>query len=64
MALVTRGKSRFVFELNGILGRFEFISTQFMYSELDNNLGKIVSLSKLSKGEILEVLEFINGMWK
>ncbi|MEK6949079.1 MAG: PIN domain-containing protein [Nanoarchaeota archaeon] len=60
-ALVTSGKSRFVFELNDILDKFEFISTQYMYSELNNNLDKIISLSKLSKGEILEVLEFIKG---
>src|SRR3989338_2955955 len=58
-ALVARGKSRFVFELNDILCKFEFISTQYMYSELPNNLDKIVSLSKLPKGEILEVIEFI-----
>ena len=58
-ALVTTGKSRFVFELNKIFAKFEFISTQYMYSELDNNLGKIVSLSKLPKEDISVVLEFI-----
>lgn len=60
-ALATRGKTRFVFEINSILDKFEFISTEYMYSELDNNLGKITSLSKLSKGEILEILGFIKG---
>jgi len=60
-ALVTRGKSRFVFELNDILDKFEFISTQYMYSEMDNNLDRLTSISKLSKEEILEVLEFIKG---
>ena len=60
-ALVARGKSRFVFELNDILGKFEFISTQYMYSELDNNLGKLISLSKLPKEDILKVLEFIKS---
>ena len=52
-ALVTSGKSRFVFELNNILGKFEFISIQYMYLELDNNLDRIVSLSKLPKEQIL-----------
>ena len=60
-ALVTRGNSRFVFELNDVFEKFEFISTQYMYSELANNLDKITSLSKLSKGEISEVLEFIKS---
>jgi predicted nucleic acid-binding protein len=60
-ALVTNGKSRFIFELNDILGKFEFISTQYMYSELDDNLGKLTSLSKLSKEDILKVLEFIKS---
>lgn len=58
-ALVTRGKSRFVFELNDILGKFEFISTQYMYSELSDNLDRISLLSKLPKEEISKVLEFI-----
>ena len=60
-ALLTKGKSRLVFELNNILNRFEFISTQYMYSELDNNLDRIVSLSKLSVEEISLILEFIKG---
>ena len=58
-ALVTRGKSRLVFELNDIFHKFEFISTQYIYSELDDNLDRIASLSKLSEEEISEVLEFI-----
>lgn len=58
-SLITRGNSRFVFELNDIVGKFEFISTQYMYSELDDNLDRIASLSKLSEAEILEVLGFI-----
>jgi len=58
-SLITIGKSRFVFELNDIFGKFEFISTQYMYSEMDNNLDRLTSKSKLSKEEILEVLEFI-----
>ena len=58
-ALATSGKSRFVFELNSVLEKFELISTEYMYSELDNNLNRLVSVSKLSKEEISEVLEFI-----
>lgn len=58
-ALVTRGKSRLVFELNEIFHKFEFISAQYMYSEMDDNLDKLHSLSKLSRGEISEILEFI-----
>lgn len=58
-ALVTIGKSRLVFELNDVLDEFEFISTQYMYSELDNNFEKIISLSKLSKDEVSKVLDFI-----
>lgn len=58
-ALVRSGKSHLIFELNEVLSEFEFISTQYMYFELDNNLDKIISLSKLSKEEILEVLEFV-----
>ena len=58
-SLVTKGKSRLVFELNNIFGVFEFISTQYMYSELENNLDRLVSLSKLSKEEISDVLGFV-----
>ncbi len=58
-ALVTRSKSRLVFELNDVFHKFEFISMQYMYSELDDNLDKLLSLSKLPRGEISEVLEFI-----
>ena len=58
-SLITIGKSRFVFELNDIFEKFEFISTQYMYSELSNNLDRLISLSKLPEGEILEVLKFI-----
>lgn len=58
-ALITRGKPRLVFELNDIFPRFEFISTQYMYSELDNNLDRLHSLSKLSREEISEILDFI-----
>ena len=43
------------------MGKFEFISTQYMYSELGNNLGKLTSLSKLPKEDILKVLEFIKS---
>lgn len=60
-ALVAKGKSRLVFELNDIFEEFEFISAQYMYSELGDNLGRMISLSKLPKEEILEVLEFIKG---
>lgn len=60
-ALITQGKSRLVFELNDVFEKFEFISAQYMYSELAGNLGKINSLSKLPKEEISEVLEFIKN---
>jgi len=58
-ALLAEGKSRLVFELNNIEDKFEFISTQYMYSELDNNISKITSLSKLPKEDMGVVLEFI-----
>jgi len=39
-ALVTRSKSRLVFELNDLFHKFEFISMQYMYSELDDKSEK------------------------
>ncbi|GEM_PF-2791314 len=48
-----------VVDFNVVFDKFEFISPQYMYSELDKNLGRLISLSKLPKENILEVLDFI-----
>jgi predicted nucleic acid-binding protein len=50
-ALVSRGKPLRAFELNEVFNKFEYISTQYMYTELDNHLDEIMSSSKLSREE-------------
>ena len=58
-ALMKKGNSLLVFEANKISNEFEFIAPEFVASELDTKIGKILSKSKLSIDELNEVLVLI-----
>ena len=58
-SLISKGKSFKVFRLNSLLKKFEFISPEFMFSEIGKNLDEIVIRSKLTKEELAKVFSFI-----
>jgi len=60
-ALAKGGKPLLVFELNDVFGKFEYVSPDYMYTELDKNQDKIARFSKLSKAELSELLDYIKS---
>ncbi len=58
-ALVSKGNSFRVFELNKALNEFEFIIPEFLFLEIGKEMDRILSYSKLSKEEISATLSFI-----
>jgi len=60
-ALVKRGIPFEVFESNKVFAVFEFIAPEFLFSELDQKEGKLLSETKLTKEDLSSVLSFIKG---
>ncbi len=58
-ALVSKGKPFEVFEANKIFKVFEFVAPEFLFSEIDGRMGKLLRYTKLSKEEVSDVLSFI-----
>ncbi|MBI2043771.1 PIN domain-containing protein [Candidatus Pacearchaeota archaeon] len=58
-ALVNRGNSFEIFEKNKLFRKFEFVSPEFMFSELDSKMTRILNETKLPKRDVLEILSFI-----
>src|SRR3989338_237880 len=58
-ALVKRGKPFEVFEANKVFAVFEFIAPEFLFSEFDKRVNKLLSQTKLTKEELLDTLSFI-----
>ena len=60
-ALITRGKPFRIFKLNGIEKMLEFIAPNQLYTEIENNLEKILASSRLEKEEFIEALNIIRS---
>jgi|SRR3989344_1363496 len=58
-ALIKKGNSFEVFEYNKLFNKFEFIAPEFMASELDKKMDRLLSETRLSKEELNNSLEFI-----
>jgi predicted nucleic acid-binding protein len=62
--LLSKGKPFDIFLLNSFINKFDFISPEFLFTEINNNLDEILRRSKLSKIEVLEILSFIKEQIK
>lgn len=60
-ALYSKSSTFDVFAVNRIYGLFEFVAPEYLFSEIENRLDKLLSKSKLPREEIEEILEFIKG---
>jgi len=58
-ALINKGDSFKVFELNKTFNKFEFVIPEYLFLELGRRLDKLLSLSKLTKEELAETFSFI-----
>ncbi|ODS41774.1 MAG: hypothetical protein A7315_00225 [Candidatus Altiarchaeales archaeon WOR_SM1_79] len=58
-ALLSKGGSFDIFLSNSFLKRYEFIAPEFMFFEIGNNFGEIVTRSKLSPEVLGETFKFI-----
>lgn len=58
-ALVTKGNSSKVFELNRKLKRFEFVMPEFLFLEIGRRMDRLLSKSGLTKEEISEAFSII-----
>ena len=58
-ALYSKGVSYDVFALNSARKYFEFVSVEYAFLELDNNMDRLLKQSKLKPEEISRMLEFI-----
>ncbi len=58
-ALVNKGESARVFEVNKRQKSFDFIAPEFMLSELQRNFDKLQRMTKLTKEEISAAFVFI-----
>lgn len=58
-ALLSKGTVFEVFLLNKSLNKIEFISPEYLFSEVGRNIGEIVRRSKLSSGELSDVFKII-----
>ena len=63
-ALVAKGITSKVFELNRELKVIDFICPEFMFDEINKNLAKLTRLSKLSENEISSALGTIMSQVK
>lgn len=60
-ALLMRGKPLLVFELNAFLGKFEFISPEYLFFEIGEEKDKILAYSHFSNEELIKVFSFLKG---
>ena len=51
-ALVNKGESFRVFEINPILKKFEFIVPEFLFSEIGKRMDKLLLQTKLTKEQL------------
>ena len=58
-ALIGKGNSFKVFELNNNLNKFEFIIPEFLFLEIGKEMDRILSYTKLSKEELSLTFTFI-----
>ena len=58
-ALINKGNSFTVFEINKLFDKFEFVSPEFMLFELDSIMDKLLKLTNLSEEELSKTLSFI-----
>ena len=58
-ALIKRGNSFIVFEKNRLFKKMEFIAPEFMFSELDSKMERLVKETNLTKNELDEAILFI-----
>ena len=58
-ALIKKGNSFEVFEKNKLFKKFEFVAPEFMFSELDSKMARLLNETKLSKEEVEKALSFI-----
>ena len=58
-ALIKKGKPFEVFESNKIFGTFDFITPEFLFSELDKDTDRLLSFTSLSLPELKSTLFFL-----
>ena len=58
-ALVNKGESSKVFEVNKQMRRLEFIAPEFLLTELQQNIDKLQKMTRLTKEEITASFLFI-----
>lgn len=58
-SLHMKGKPFEVFITNKIVGLFEFIAPEFLFTEIGKRMDKLLAKSKLSKEEISEIFSFL-----
>ena len=58
-ALCSKGVSYEVFELNSTHKYFEFVAPEYAFLELENNMARLLSQTRLQPEEISKLLEFI-----
>src|SRR3989344_2039249 len=63
-ALVNKGESFRVFEINPILKKFEFIVPEFLFSEIGKRMDKLLLQTKLTKEQLAESFSFIKEQLK
>lgn len=59
-ALLSKGKPLQVFEDNFLLNKFEFISPEYLFVEIESDMEKILEYSHYSPEEFNRVLLFLN----
>ena len=60
-ALIKKGKPFEVFELNRMVGLFEFLAPEFLFFEIDKRKDKLAKATHFSESEIEEVMESIKS---
>lgn len=63
-ASVTKGECFKVFKKNAEAKKFEFISPAFVFSEIDDHIDELSSLTKLTKEQLKSSLELIKSQIK
>tara|TARA_Y100000034_G_C6866875_1_gene395215 strand:- start:527 stop:937 length:411 start_codon:yes stop_codon:yes gene_type:complete len=60
-SLIRKGKPLRVFELNDIFKRFEFISSEYLFTEIGRRFDKVLKITDFSKEELSHVFSLIKN---